>query len=293
VSADLRPLSVVRSEDQQQRALEAVRPVAAEYGIATGVLKPCVAFLLDGNVGGAGRHDAAFVIAIECRRIALTESEAETVLRIWAPKIGYRTSEARRAIRSAYAKKKDGSWKYYPPGVTKKPGSLYDRVLGPICADVGCPANCAPFSNVHRGLRNQGYGHFEHLGWPRALRRIRHAAAADFYRAVCELESERGFAAGAPLFTSYAQLAALAGRDHRHAGNNLDLLLSLGLLRVFERGSGSGPKARDRVASRLVRFVPIPPVPPDQHPQYKTDGRTPPRIAGDAPADIGGGRESS
>ncbi len=115
------------SEDRQLRALEAVRHVEVEYGLRTASLKPCIAFLLDGNIGGATRHEAAFVIAIDCRRMGLTEHETEAILTRWATKIGYGTGKACSAIRNAYAKK-NNSYQYFPPGITKRPGTGYERV---------------------------------------------------------------------------------------------------------------------------------------------------------------------
>lgn len=282
-----RDLVVVRTETQL-RALEAVPIVADEYGLPQSGLKPCVAFLLDANVGGAGRHDAAFVIAIECRRLELSEAETEKVLVRWSKKIDFVPRQACKAIRSAYAKAPGGGWRYYPPGVGKKPGGRYAEVLGAICADVGCPANCAPFSGLHRGPRGETFERFEHLGWPLVLRKQRHAAAIDYYRAICDLERERGFAAGSMLLTSYRQLGALAGRDARHAGENLRVLYTRGLLTKFERGSGSGPNARDRQPSRLARAVPIPNVPSRYMTAITTDGDAPPWMGGQTPPWVGG-----
>ena len=228
-------------------------------------MKPCVAFLLDGNIGGASRHDAAFVIAIECRRIGLTKMEAEAVLTRWAYKIGYSSRSATRAIRSGYGKKPDGTWRYYPPGVTKKPGSKYESVLGATCIDVGCPANCAPFANVHRGLRaTWAISHFEHLGWPKALRKIRHAPPPTITAPSVSWSSSVASRPARRCSRPTRNSQPSPERDRRHAGDNLDVLLrTLGLLRKFERGSGSGPHASDRVASRVVRADPIPPVPAD------------------------------
>jgi hypothetical protein len=120
--SETRPQLVVVRSELQLRALEAVRVVAAEYELVAANLKPCVAFLLDGNIGGASRHDAAFVIAIESRRLGLSEKETERVLVRWAKKIGYGQRQACGGIRNAYAKTPNGHWRYHPPGVQKKPG---------------------------------------------------------------------------------------------------------------------------------------------------------------------------
>lgn len=72
----------------------------------------------------------------------------------------------------------------------------------------------------------------------------------------------RGFAPGASSFTSSGQIAKLAEHDKTHVSHQLKSLRLLGLLAVYERGSGSGPYARDRIAARVVRAIPIPPPPP-------------------------------
>lgn len=96
------------------------------------------------------------------------------------------------------------------------------------------------------------------LGWPQALRRARHAAADDVYVALVSIEKERGISEGGPLRVSYHQIADRAKRDHSKIGHHLDYLYEVGLLSEFTRGSGSGPKARDRSGSLVVRAVPIP-----------------------------------
>src|SRR4051794_21970145 len=106
------PLHRYPANERQEAILATVREVAAEYGLDTTMLKPCIAFLLDGNIGGAGRHEAAFIIAIECRRIGLSETETQRVLTRWSPKIGYRTRAALRAITGAFRKNPGGSYKY-------------------------------------------------------------------------------------------------------------------------------------------------------------------------------------
>ena len=126
-------LSLVRN-NAEMAALYAVRPVAAEYGLPTEELKPCVALLLDGNTGSSARHEAAFVIAIECRRIGCSQDQTQRVLVRWAKKISYRQTDVRRASIGAFRKKPDGRWQYYPPGVSKKPGQVYERVLSATCA---------------------------------------------------------------------------------------------------------------------------------------------------------------
>jgi hypothetical protein len=280
-------LSVVRP-DYCVPALEALGPVASEYGLPN-LKKPCVAFLLDGNIGGAARHEAAFIIAVELRALGLTENEAERVLTRWAKKVGFSRRRATQPIKNAYAKTASGTWRYYAPGVIKRAGTLAFNVLQPVCADVGCPANCPAYREIHAGPRRESFERFERLHWPEALRRERHAAAVEYYRAVCQLERDRGFACAAEIKTSSRQLAEIAGRDRRHALENMRILFTRGLLSKFERGSGSGPRAYDRKPTIVVRAVPIP-NPPQRLllPQYKPGGGSRPCIGGETPPEIGG-----
>jgi len=278
------------------RILETVRPVAEEYGIAPADLKPCIAYLLDGNGGGAPLRKVAFTIAIELRRIGWAQSEVTKVLAKWATKVGCRQSAVASAVNSAFRKKPGGEWLYLPPGLKK--GSTYSETIKPICDDVGCPANCAPFAHVHQGPRSENFGRFEKLGWARYLRQQRRAAAADYYRAVCRLEEDREVAPGAEMLVSYKQLAERAERDYSAAGENLDVLLSHGLLSKFTRGSGSGPHARDRVPSRVRRQVPIPPPPSAAlttggAPRPPIGAGSPPTTGSPSPPHIGGRQDPS
>jgi len=88
--------------------LEATRRVAHSYGLPASVVKPCVAFLLDGNLGATGRHDAAFVIAADLRGAGLDRAKVEAVLLRWASRIGYQQRRCQRAVASAFAKSTDG-----------------------------------------------------------------------------------------------------------------------------------------------------------------------------------------
>jgi hypothetical protein len=198
------------------------------------------------------------VIAIECRALNLSEAETEKVLRKWASTLGSSQHDATRPIRNAFMKTAGGKWKYHAPGVHKKPGTLAHEILGPTCELVGCPANCPAYRGVHVGPQGEDFRRFEELRWPEHLRRARYAAAVDIYRTVCDLERERGFAAGAPIIASTKQIAERAGRARQHVPGNLQTLYSVGLFSMFAPGGGSGPHARDRVATTVARAVPIP-----------------------------------
>ena len=266
------------SGDGTLRALEAVPLVAAEYGLPASKLKPCIAVVLDGNIGGASRHRCAFTLAMELLcNVKLTPEQTARVLKRWCRKVGYSERSALRAIPSAQ------SGKYRPPGLRKSP--LYAEVLQATCDEVGCPALCTPFASVYQGPKGETWSKFERLGWGRYLIRHRHAAARDYYRALCLLEQERGLACGARLIASYRQIADRAERDYSHVGQNLDVLVAFGLV-LFEPGSGSGPRARDRRASIVSRVMPIPPRPRNQ-PRIKgaiKKGRLPtPDIGSTAP----------
>lgn len=270
--------------------LEAIVHVAAEYGLRRADLKPCVALLLDGNLGGADRRRAAFTIAVECRRMGLEPNGCARVLRTWAKKVGYRAADAERAVRSAYLTKGNGDWKYPAPGLIKKPGTTYE-ILAATCADVGCPHNCPPYQGLRQGPKAENLQRFEQLRWPESLRRIRRAAAVDVYRAICLIERERGLTAGSPLFANYRQVAAFAHRDYSGIGRVLDDLWRGSLLSVFERGSGSGPYSKDRRASRIVRAVPIPPPTPALLAAITSGGGPQPQLGGGPqPKELGGGR---
>jgi hypothetical protein len=237
--------------------LEALNIVRAEYGLAK-LQKPCVAYVLDGNLGGASRHEAAFVVALVCRSLGLTEADTNKVLVKWAKEIGYTQNLATKATKSAYKKKAGGGFQYFAPGLRKKPDTVAGRVLGPICETLGCPANCPAYKGVYVGPKGEDYQRFVRLGWPEALRRARRGAAANTYEAICELERKQGFAAGATIIASTTQFAELSGHSRRHVPENLLFLYKIGLLCVYAPGGGSGPSARDRKATTVARVVPIP-----------------------------------
>ena len=160
------------------RWLEAVRSAAAQFGLAPAELKPCIAAILDGNLSGADRHEAAFVLAMEFRRIGLDGSQTLPLLQRWSRGIGYPMREAARAVESAFRRNPDGSFKYHAPGLNKRPGTVYARVLAPFCLDVDCPRNCPPFMRRGRAdFRDEGFSRFVQLGWHQHLRSLRFLAA--------------------------------------------------------------------------------------------------------------------
>jgi hypothetical protein len=237
--------------DLDMLALEAVRPVAAEYGIGTADLKPCVALVLDGNIGGSARHECAFVIAMELRRLGWPPAKIEAALTRWARKIGYSEHEARRAIRGAF-----GPRGYYPPGLTKRLGTSYERVLAPTCAHVGCPQNCPPFRGRVRSVRREGVETFRRLGWPAVLRRRRQNAALATYEAICSLELLNGVQRNEPLLTSYRQLARMIETPHwSTARRGLVTLDRHGLL-TYKPGKARTPADPSREPSRIWRIAP-------------------------------------
>jgi hypothetical protein len=242
--------------------LEAIRPVGRDYGLATTKLKPCIAFLLDGNFTASSRK-CAFVLAIELRGQGFERDRVEDILGRWASKAGVPLSETRSALKSAFLRRPDGVYRYHPPGVTHKPSGIYAEVLKPLCDELGCPANCPAFSKKYGGLHDQTFKRFVSLGWEEWLRRRRWHRAIDIYFAVCRREAQLRFAPGAELLTTYKQLAGLAnGIHYTSVGKVLRQLASLGLI-CFTAGSGDGPHARNRTPSRVQRVIPIPRPPRD------------------------------
>ena len=224
-------------------------------------VKPCVGYLLDGNYTCSTR-EAAFTLAMEFRGLGKTESEINTLLTPWATLIGYRHRELERTVRSAFRKTSDGAFKYHPPGLRKKPGTTYANALLGVCEAVGCPQNCSAFVGKYVGDHSQSYQRFVQLNWPTQLRRWRFGRAADVYRAITVRERTLGIAPGSELRVTYKQLAALAdGAHYTTVGRALPQLEALGLIE-YTPGSGSGPHARDREASRVKRVIPIPSPPP-------------------------------
>jgi len=255
----------MRSAAFAMAALQAARAFADRYGIKAGEMKSCVAILLDGNLGGCARHEAAFVIAIELRRLGLQEGQANQVLLEWARTIGYPPRSIAGPLRNAFGRKPNGDYRYHPPGFRKERG-VYKRVLQPFCQEIGCPENCLQYLLRARRSESDAFERFEEQGWVLSLNRRRCHAAVHVYRAICELERERRIAPGAPQLTSYKQLAERAQVDPKTVGRSLRVLAREGLLEV-EFGSGSGPHARDRKPSQVTRLVPVPPTPPFIEPQ--------------------------
>lgn len=231
------------------RALEAVRFAAEEYGLDTARLKPCVAVVLDG-VYSAPRHDCAFVLALELRRMELDATDAERVMQRWARKVGMKQRDAARALRDGLKPK------YKPPGLVLKPGTKAHAVLAATCAEVGCPANCTPLSGLYRGPRTETYQKFEQLGWSRFLRKRRLTGASELYRALTAIEVGREIAPGGLLIVNYDQLAKAAGLSKRSVGRNLRALHHMRLVNCIA-GAGRYPGDPERKASRIRRLVPI------------------------------------
>jgi hypothetical protein len=223
--------------------------------------KTCIAVLLEGNLNGAGRHDCAFVIAMELRRMGMGDAAARRVLRRWATRIGYSPSNTERAVQSAYRRRADGAFQYHEPGLQNRAGGRYQQVMRPICADVGCPQNCIPYNRVYQGLPDETYDRFTQLGWPRWLRRHRHGAADDVYRALTQLERDYRLTPGAVLYTSFRKLEQISGRSRTHIKDHLLRLQQFGLIEVLEFGSGSGNYSKDRKPTQVRRAVPIRPPP--------------------------------
>lgn len=238
-------------------ALEALRHVREEYNLPCE--KPCVAVLLDGNVAG-DHHNAAFTIGMEWRRLGLERKEVERGLRRWAKKVGWKkTNGPEKAADSVFGRTPKGDYRYHPPGF-KKTTPTYKQTLEQTCIDVGCPQNCPAYSNLYTGPSSETFSRFCKLGWPAKLQQDRRYAAIEVYRALCQLEEDRGFRPGSPLFCSYAQITAKANVSRPQVGKSLKQLANDYVLIDFTPGSGSGPNARDRAASRVSRRVPIPPV---------------------------------
>ncbi len=265
-----------RGAEMQMVALEAVNLVAEEYGIPTGDLKPCIAYVLDGNTTASLRN-CAFTLAIELRRLGRDASDVQKLLERWAKKVGFKQREVSGAVKSGFAKSSSGTWRYHPPGLQKKPGGRYAEVLGDVCAEVGCPANCPAFSKKYQGPVKETYERFELRGWAGYLRRRRFRSDIDVYRAICRSEIRLQLAPGAQILTTYRQLAELAEVHYTTVGDALTRLHQLGLIE-FKAGSGDGPHARNRVASRVRRVVPIPRAPselPSTFPLTTGSGRQP------------------
>jgi hypothetical protein len=254
------PLSATDRTHDLVRLLEAVSRVQREYGLAQPP-KTCVAVLLDGNTGAASRHDAAFVIAIECRRAGIDERTTGRVLARWAKKIAYSGRAADRAVHAAFKRTPKGEYQYHAPGLLNKVGGKYRQVLGDICREVGCPQNCIPSKALYLGPASETHDRFKQLGWPRWLRRQRHAAAAEIYEAITILERRHRLAPGAKLYLAFSQLEEISGRSRSHMNENLQLLEELDLITDLVVGSGSGNYAKDRKPTQLRRVVPIPRAP--------------------------------
>jgi hypothetical protein len=235
------------------RALESVVQMAAEYRLPQGELKPCVAYILDGNLGAAARHEAAFILGLECRRMGLTEERALGVVRAWARRIDYNPRTAASSAAAAWKRKANGDFKYHAPGRTK--GRVATAVLDPICRDVGCPEQCPPLQRTRRPSGRGDEMLLHEYGWTQLLQRRRMLGALQTYRAICVREAELEWVPGRPFHVTHQQLAERAVHgDKKAVARHLRLLADLGLIQ-YEAGSGA-PGARR--ASVVARVVPVP-----------------------------------
>lgn len=233
-------------------ALEAIRRVRDGFGIPCE--KPCVALLLEGEQGlTAARHQVAFTIAAELRRLGLDQADATAVLERWARQVGWEPRKATRTVASAYERKPNGEWRYRPPGLAKN-STTYAAVLQPLCDQVGCPSHCPAFSREYQGDRAQDYVRFRELRWPAWWAKKRRHAAVSVYEAICSRERQLELAPGTWLWVTHQQLADLAAVEKKTVRLRLPDLAAAGLV---EYVPGSGAKG-ERRASRLRRVVPIP-----------------------------------
>jgi hypothetical protein len=263
---------------QDVAALESLVRARREY-TPLPVDKPCIGVLLDGYLGDE-RHKAAFLLALEWRRLGVNQRDATRALKRWAKTIDYNAPRAaEKAVRSAYAKLPNGQWRYHPPGLKKKGISGY--LLQPTCESVGCPQNCPAFSGVY-GAGPEDYARFCRLGWPEFLRGKRRYAAIEVYQAVCRIEQDRNFRSGAELRVTHHQLAEAAAVDRKTVSRCLLLLAGEYSLITYEAGSGSGPNSKDRQASKVKRLLPVPSPPIAA---ITTGGVTPTYIGGITPGD--------
>ena len=240
------------------RALEAIRPVAREWGISSSALRPCLAYYLDGGALLAERHATLFAVGILLRDVGFDRRAVELALRRWAKSAGYRDARV-EGVASGVFLKAGNDWKYRAPGLRKHSRAWRDT-LRPLCQAVGCPSNCPPLYRVRGGDPEEGIDRYIASGWPEFLRKNRWRGADDLYRALCRLEADRGFGTGATLLASYEELGRRSNMDKTNVGKCLRRLVSLELVSC-RVGSGSGPHARDRRASEIARTIPIPFVP--------------------------------
>ena len=257
------------------RALELVRPIAGEYGLETGDLKPCIAYLLDGNLGVYKPARAAWVIAIELRRMGRAPRDTEVILQKWAWLTGITISQGdlAGAVRNAFKKTPRGDWHYRAPGL-RKTSPAY-APLQPLCDSLGCPNQCPPLCSRSPGNCGETFKRFGDLGWPNYLKRKRHSAAVLIYRELCDREGELGLAPGHEIHIADVQLAELTGSSRQHIGTHLRWLHELGLLATLRRGSRRrGEQAR---ATTVARAVPIPRAPLDASPPITTRARDGPQ----------------
>ena len=177
---------------------------------------------------------------MEFRRIGLDGSQTLPLLQRWSRGIGYPMREAARAVESAFRRNPDGSFKYHAPGLNKRPGTVYARVLAPFCLDVDCPRNCPPFMRRGRAdFRDEGFSRFVQLRAP-TFPSQRFLAAGETYRAICRREQQIEWTPGEPFHVTHEQLANLSGGNRRSVARHLAVLGQVGLITYVP---GSGKKA--------------------------------------------------
>lgn len=248
---------VERSADDHLGPLLACRTAAETYQLRSELMKPCIAALLEGQFGDGGRHQWAFVLAMELRgNHELGEREVEMRLRQWASRWEIPQRYVNDAIKSAFKKDK-GLFKYKPPGLLK--GTTYRQVLQPTCDTVGCPANCPAFSKKYAGLPTETFEKFERMGWPAWLKRQRFRTAIDVYQGICLRERQLALTNGVDLFINYRQIADLGGCSAGSVRSSLEVLAGLGLIE-FKTGEKRSQGFKGK-ATEVKRVIPIPPVP--------------------------------
>ena len=243
-----RPKLVIVPGDARSAHLKLSRAVRDEYGLPT-LGKPCVAYALDGNLGAAARHKAAFVIAIECRALGLTRTRPAM-----CSANGHARSDTRSGSRMSVLFATLRKDRRAAAGATTPPESSRSRartpfeVLGPVCAELGCPANCPayagrpPAAYADKGS-NSSTGSAGPIGSAVAATTV----PIDVYRALCDSSTNADSPPGHPSSQATRNSANSPGRSRTPRRQQPSPPRPVnGLLAEYEPGSGSGPHAHDR-----------------------------------------------